>query len=110
MTNKEAIITLQANVIFACEKAGFDKATVRMVEDALDLAISALERDRWISVEEPPNIGWHLVICNQWGGRIHRLAFFRDGIWTEWIDDTGYDITKYVTHYSPLPEPPKEET
>ena len=45
MTNKDAVLTLQSNVIFACEKAGFDKTTLRMVEDALDLAIAALERD-----------------------------------------------------------------
>lgn len=44
MTNREAIMTLQAHVVFACEKAGLSKAAVKAVEDALDMAISALKR------------------------------------------------------------------
>lgn len=43
MTNREAIGVFQAHVVFACEKAGLSKAAVKEVEDALDLAISALE-------------------------------------------------------------------
>ena len=47
MEKKEAKTILQAHVIFACEKAGLSKATVKAVEDALDMAISALdEQDR----------------------------------------------------------------
>lgn len=43
MTVSEAILTLNANVVFACERAGFDSATVRMVEDALDTIEDALK-------------------------------------------------------------------
>ena len=44
MTNRETINILQANVVYACEKAGLSKATVKIVEDALDMAIAALEK------------------------------------------------------------------
>lgn len=44
MENREAIMTLQAHVVFACEKAGLSKAAVKEVEDALDTVISALEK------------------------------------------------------------------
>lgn len=44
MENREAIMTLQAHVVFACEKAGLSKAAVKEVEDALDTAISALKK------------------------------------------------------------------
>ena len=44
MEKKEAKAILQAHVIFACEKAGLSKATVKIVEDALDMAIAALEK------------------------------------------------------------------
>ena len=44
MTNREAIGILQANVIYACEKAGLSKAAIRSVEDALNQVISALEK------------------------------------------------------------------
>ena len=43
MTIKEAILTLNANAVFACERAGFDSATVKMVEDALDTIEDALK-------------------------------------------------------------------
>ena len=42
MTRVEAINVLSANVMFACDRALFDIATKRCVEDALDMAIEAL--------------------------------------------------------------------
>lgn len=113
MTHAEAIQVLKTDLCADCSWGSSTPIECDCpscpVKEALRLAIAALERDEWISVEEPPVTGWYLVLCNQWGGRIHRLAFCRDGIWTEWTDK-GYDITEYVTHYRPLPEPPKEET
>jgi len=67
---------------------------------------------QWISVDERmPDTGWYLVRCNEWGGNIHRIALWdeREGDWTEWTDK-GHDITEYVTHYMPFPEPPKDES
>ena len=43
MTVKEAILILRANVVLACERAGFCSATVKMVEDALDTIDDALK-------------------------------------------------------------------
>ena len=43
MTVGEAILTLNANVVIACERAGFDSATVKMIEDALDTIENALK-------------------------------------------------------------------
>ena len=43
MTREEAINVLCANVMVACGRAGFDKATCQLVEDALDVAINALD-------------------------------------------------------------------
>lgn len=43
MTVKEAILTLNANVVFACGRAGFSSATVKMIEDALDTIEDALK-------------------------------------------------------------------
>ena len=44
MDRNEAIITLRANVIYACESAGFNVATINLVTEALDLAIEALRQ------------------------------------------------------------------
>lgn len=43
MKVKEAILTLNANVIIACERAGFSSATVKMIEDALGTIEDALK-------------------------------------------------------------------
>lgn len=43
MTISEAILTLNANVVFACGRAGFDSATIKMIEDALDIIEDALQ-------------------------------------------------------------------
>lgn len=47
MTVKEAILTLNANAVIACERAGFSSVTVKMIEDALDTIEDALK------VQEP---------------------------------------------------------
>ena len=54
MTISEAILTLNANVIVACERARFDSATVKMVEDALDTIEDALKamEPRVMTLEE----------------------------------------------------------
>lgn len=71
MTEREAIMTLQAHVVFACEKAGLSKAAVKEVEDALDTVISALEKQEQTKEAIPHRnyqylsdywceCGWHL--------------------------------------------------
>jgi hypothetical protein len=45
MTKGEAISTLCANVMVACERAKFDSATCNLVEEALDMAIEALKKN-----------------------------------------------------------------
>ena len=43
MKVKEAILTLNANVVIDCERAGFSSATVKMIEDALNTIEDALK-------------------------------------------------------------------
>ena len=44
MTLEEAKITIYANCIYACEKAGFDLSTICMVDDALRTVIAIADR------------------------------------------------------------------
>lgn len=51
MNGEEAINVLSANVMLACDRALFDIATKRCIEDALNKAIDALEKQKtgkWI--------------------------------------------------------------
>lgn len=65
MTVSEAILTLNANVVIACERAGFSPATVKMVEDALDTIEDALKEQepvkpimRHVVFEYDTSSGW----------------------------------------------------
>ena len=76
MEKKEAKAILQAHVIFACEKAGLSKAAVKTVENALDMAISALEfKERydqfWEEVKSAGMKGKEVEIHHS--GRVFRI-------------------------------------
>lgn len=55
MTLEEAKMTLYANFIYACEKAGFDLSTICMVDDALRTVIAIADRKTESNSEKPNN-------------------------------------------------------
>ena len=66
---------------------------------------------KWIPVTDADNLPKKstpcLVACNQWGGDIVRKATYLDS--EKRFYEGKFDITEYVTHWMPSPEPPKEE-
>lgn len=98
MTNEEAI-KLLVNATYSDEWQGNND-----LQTALDLAIAVLERDRWISVEERlPEHGWYLAY-----GPTIKMEVLHFSVEEVWSSERYYNIE--VTHWRPLPEPPKEET
>jgi len=93
MTNEEAIAELR--------DIETDDPEIR---EAYALAIAALSRDRWISVEDrlPEEGEWVLIFGP--GYHVPLEGFLISGAW---IDDQFERRT--VTHWMPLPEPPKED-
>lgn len=61
----------------------------------------------WISVEDekPKADGNYLVFINKRGG-IYEVAWFDHEISYFWIAGA---FASYITHWMPLPEPPKEK-
>jgi hypothetical protein len=61
----------------------------------------------WISVKdelpEPNEI--YLVHCPSWSDDECAVCLFENG---KWYYDHDSEINSYVTHWMPLPEPPKE--
>jgi 5-hydroxyisourate hydrolase-like protein (transthyretin family) len=79
--------------------------------DALEMAISALEQTKWIPVTErlPEKTGRYLTANIR--ADDERCVF---DLWFEcgeWYIDEGDDLFIYkVTHWMPLPDPPKCDT
>ena len=77
--------------------------------DALEMAISALEQTKWISVTERlPDDDSHVLAYLRIGeeGRIYPASYAK-GVWWDCI--FGTPTTKTTTHWMPLPTPPEGE-
>lgn len=65
---------------------------------------------KWIPVSDPPGKkGCYIVTVKHWcdGKPVTREAFYNISGWISC--ERGVDITERVTHWMPLPEPPKED-
>lgn len=87
-------------------------AAVQAVSDACVLAVAALreqEERRWIPVSDPPiEKGCYFVTVKHW---YDGLPVAREAYWNgaDWLScERKLEITPRVTHWMPLPEPPKE--
>ena len=108
-----------------------------IVFDAIDAAISALESQRWIPVEEKlPEAGEMCFVFSVYDHCGHECGIklgFYNGHYFDWVDITGdtklefHEVkgmifpnqypkaelicpgSKYITHWMQLPQPPKEE-
>lgn len=108
MTNTEAIETLKV------ARAEVEWEYPIGIAAAIDLAISALERERWISVEErSPEPKYAVLGYAPRYGNIFALYYDSVCGWMVWspISDEILPASQgNITHWKPLPEPPKEET
>lgn len=92
---------------------------VEQIEEALR-AVPAVSVPQWISVKDrlPDVAGMYIVTaCDEWCSHgegiwydtVVVVAEYSGGCWN-WNDNgTDYDIDDLVTHWMPLPEPPKGE-
>lgn len=68
----------------------------------------------WISVKDrlPEDDATYLVYGRNGYGIVFAV-YYSDGEWLTWDEWNTWDdltnITRFVTHWMPLPEPPKEE-
>ena len=76
--------------------------------DALSYMIDKLleEQPKWISVKDrlPEEKVWVLCLCR---AGIHEVLRWQNGQWLHDLSPFAY-MKSFVTHWMPLPEPPKE--
>lgn len=104
MSNQEAIETIKA--LIGCIEWDFPLDYC----EALDMAIKALAKDinvstKWISVKDRPPTPKVDVLTLDSQGNYYIDRVLRDGRWQE--TESEWNPVKWWT---PLPEPPKEET
>jgi hypothetical protein len=76
--------------------------TAKLYNEAAD----AIEKTKWIPLAE--RLPYESVFVHGKGGELVVAQYSYKHKW--WEDDEGYYCdTNYVTHWMPLPEPPKEE-
>lgn len=102
-----------------------EAAVMRLMQDGCSaknvqtiMALPAVSVPQWISVKDrlPDVAGMYIVTaCDEWCshgegiwyGTVVVVAEYSGGCWN-WNDNgTDYDIDDLVTHWMPLPEPPK---
>ena len=112
MTNKEApeILRHAANRRLMVHVNGVPhKMEPDEIDMALQMAIEALERDKWISVKDTlPEPGTDVLTYVQVADDESRIgaAHFDRGVWWDAIFNVACEA---VTHWMPLPKPPNEE-
>jgi hypothetical protein len=86
-------------------------ATEQAFKNGYEKGYEAGKRDavKWIPVSDPPKEkGCYLTAVKHWfdGKPVTREAFWNS---VDWLTcEEKYEITPRVTHWMPLPEPPKE--
>ena len=87
-------------------------SALKDMREAAD-AIEELSKPKWIPVTErlPDNIGEEVLVCNEDYGKsdlgFATVAVYNGNGWLECWDRKMYLAS--ITHWMPLPEPPKEE-
>ncbi len=79
------------------------------IEDCEKVIRDIPEDDGWIPVTEPPKErDCYIVTVRHWvdGNPVSREAYWNGADWLSC--DKRHELTPRVTHWMPLPEPPKE--
>lgn len=102
---------LKTEAADAIEKLQRDNAALNETVSNLIQQIAELSKPRWFPVNgQLIHSGWYFVACNEWGGSVVRKAVYDEATkkWFEFPCGGPKDITKFVTHWMPLPDEPKE--
>ena len=103
--------SITQNTCEYCERWDFDCGSYHCVDELMMQAATALEQQRWIPVTERlPEEGETVLVFGYWHEKFQPLMCYlsphRKG---EWFTTVAGQQVYTVTHWMPLPEPPKGE-
>ena len=122
MDVREKLVELLTE-FYGCDPMYYDVDALAIADHLVANGVTVQE---WVSVDDrlPENDGSYLVTINSFGGRKHINVrwFAKDGeavneyelagqenVWYYYDSEWGYIPIDSVTHWMPLPEPPKGE-
>ena len=98
-----------------CKASQSGKCTPRdcaicLASDLISNGVTVQEERRWIPVtDSPKGKGCYIVVVNHW---VNGKPVVREAYWNgcDWLScDKNWELTPRVTHWIPMPQPPKEE-
>lgn len=90
----------------AIEELDLQLDRIAAENEALCETVERMRNPRWIPVTgRLPGREWVLCKCR---ANIHEVLSLRDGYW--YHDPQHQYMSGFVTHWQPIPEPPKEKT
>ena len=113
MNTREKMIELLRGVQYQGNAVhGYHDKYIQNSELADHLIANGVTVQKWIPVSEmlPDNIGMYLVIEKHWisGSPCRRIAKWNTVDWCT-ADRRSKELTPRITHWMPLPEPPKDD-
>ena len=104
MTEREKLL----NLIIAAKR--HDPETGSFTEWLADyLLANGVTVQKWIPAEKPPEKEGSYLVCSK-TGKVYTSHYYTEKKCSEWYTRKAEWSHPNVTHWMPLPEPPKEET
>lgn len=111
MTDREKLIELLVNFVEvdAWDNGEFIEKDINFQKIASDLIAHGVTVQEWRPGSEPPKEPGNYIVMIQ--GSTYPTELFWSAKRKKWVEisDDDFDVTYEVTHWMPLPEPPKED-
>lgn len=116
MTDREKLIELiyrahhNASCVIAhdgSEEEAIEEEARYLIANGVTFATDTKVGDKWIRVDDRlPENDARVLVCDTREDYVSSWEYFGDGLW---FGDEVIWATEDITHWMPLPEPPKEE-
>jgi hypothetical protein len=106
MTDREKLISMIKGAVGGCPGYWVGLIVDHLLDKGVTFATDTKVGDKWISVDDRlPENDAKVLVCDTREDYVSSWVYFGDGLW---FGEEVVWTTKDITHWMPLPEPPKE--